>query len=133
MNVALALEDFHEGIEAQIAARRNQAFFAGGHTLVVLIPRSLVVAGFGECGANGLLNAHARRGITLRLTAATEIGAFGIFTKCELDSRKRPVKRKLGGRLAPAQLYDYGLTADRVGAAVQDVSGGHTANEVAVN
>ncbi len=38
MHVALAFEHFHQRIERHIAPRRNQIRFAGGFSLVVIVP-----------------------------------------------------------------------------------------------
>jgi hypothetical protein len=58
---------------------------------------------------------------------------LGIFAKGELDAGQSSFKRKLRGRLAPAQLDDHGLAADGIGAAVENVGGGDAAGKIAVN
>src|SRR6267154_915972 len=132
VHIALAFENFNERLEPQIAARRCRVFVAARDALVVGVPGRFVIAGFGERAANGFFHAHARGGIA-RGSAGAEIGALGIFAQSELDARQRAFKGELGGGLTPTQLDDDGLTADGVGAAVQDIGGGHAAGEVAVD
>ena len=133
MHVALAFQHFDERIETQIAARRDQIFFASGGALVVDVPRGFVVAGFGERAADGFFDAHARGGITRRSAASTEVRVLGIFAESELDAGQGAFERELRGGLAPAEFDDYGLAADGVGAAVENVGDGDSAGEIAVD
>src|SRR5256884_9637384 len=60
VHVALAFEHFHERLEFQVAARRNEVLFSCCDSLVVIVPGFLVVAGLAERAANGFCYAHAR-------------------------------------------------------------------------
>ena len=58
---------------------------------------------------------------------------LGIFAEGELDSGHRAFERQLRRGLAPAQLDDDGLAADRIGAAMQNIRGRDAASEIAID
>src|SRR5687767_64816 len=65
MHKSLALEDFHQRLQLEVAPRRNLSFLIGAGT--VFGPRSLIVAGPCECVSDYLGHSHSRRRIaTLR-------------------------------------------------------------------
>ena len=102
--------------------------------LLVVFPRLLVGLRARERVANHELDAHARHRIAARTGLLADRHVLRIFAKRELDSRHRALEYDLfGSRLAPAQLDDLVLAADRIGAAVQHVGDGQAAGEVAVD
>src|SRR5437879_3796526 len=133
VNVAFAFEHFDERFEAQIAARRDEIFFTGSGALVVVVPRFLVIAGFDEGAANGFFDAHASGRITLRVAGDTEVRAFHVLAEGKLDARERTFEGKLRGGLAPAKLDDQRLSTDGVSRAVENICGGDSAREVAID
>ena len=60
-------------------------------------------------------------------------GTLGVLAQRELDARHRTFEDHPLRILAPAHLQHDGLAADRVGRAVQDVGGGHSAGQRAVD
>src|SRR5262249_49094282 len=110
---------------------------AGSPAAVVFLPLALVGPGARERVANHVLDAHPRARIARRITGwrprAAAAAPWGP-AKRELDARHRALEREiLGPRLAPSQLDDVVLAADRIRAAVQDVGGGDAASEIAVD
>src|SRR5258705_11921483 len=133
VDVPFTFEHFHQGVELQIAARRNRIFLAGRDTLVVVVPGFFVVAGFGEGAADGLFHAHARGGVALRRAADAEIRTFRIFAESKLDTGERAFKGESRGGLSPTKLDDDGLPSDGICGTVGDVCGGYTSREIAPN
>src|SRR5258708_153287 len=130
-DVALPLQDFHQRIQFQVAARGKSIFLSASNALVVIVPGFLVVARFGEGAAYSLFNTHARRGITIRRAGSAEIRTLRIFTEGKLDAGQRAFKRQLRRGLSPAQFDDDGLAADGIGGTVQNVRSRDAAGEVA--
>ena len=93
VHVALAFEHFHERLEFQVAARRNEIFFAGGNALVVVVPGFLVIARLAESAANGFLHAHACGRKAAGLAGNAEIRTLGVFAEGELNAGHRSFKR----------------------------------------
>ena len=137
MNEALALENLHQRLQLQIAARRHDVFSGPAPPLVVL-PILLVGLRPVERVADHVFDAHPRRRIAQRSVALAAAGAAArtlrVLAQRELDARHRAFEGKVfGPALAPAQLDHVVLAANRVGAAVKDVRGGEAAGEVAVD
>ena len=134
MNVSLAFQNLDQRIEFQIAARSDQVGFAGRFPAVVIVPGFLVFLRFGKRLANHFLDPQPGLRITNRGgRLRTKVRLLGIFAEREFYARQRSFKRQFAGGPAPTQLDDGGLAADGVGAAVQDVGGGHAAGQVVVN
>jgi hypothetical protein len=72
--------------------------------------------------------------VAFRRRAGAAAAALRVFAERELDARHRALEDEvLGARLAPAQLDDLVLAADRVGAAVEHVGDRQSAGEIAVD
>src|SRR5882757_7436918 len=96
VDVPFTFEHFHQGVELQIAARRNRILLAGRDTLVVVVPGFFVVAGLGEGAADG------------------EIRTFRIFAESKLYTRERAFKGEFRGGLSPTKFDDDGLPSDGI-------------------
>src|SRR5204863_3222596 len=79
-------------------------------------------------------NPLARGGEALRLDRRGAALPGDVFAQRELDARQRALKDQIArARLAPSELDDDGLAADRVRAAVEDVRRRRAAGQVAVD
>ena len=127
---ALALEDFDERFELQVAARRG----AGRFVLLVLLPRFLVGLGPDEGVADHEFHAAARDRIPARPLQGALAEILRVLAERELDAGHGAGEQQLlRARLSPAQLDDRVLAADRIGAAVEDVRGRDAAGEIAID
>jgi hypothetical protein len=130
---ALALEDFDERVELEIAPGRGDVL-AGGLGFVVLLPLLLIRLRAREGVADHELDALARRRVAERAGLLLRRGPFWVLAKRELDPRRRPLKDEILGLLhAPAKFDDECLAADRVRAAVKNVGHGEAAGQIALN
>src|SRR4029453_4724633 len=133
----LAFEDFDERLELKIAPWDPDSF-AGLLAAVVVLPVLLIRLRAGERIADDVLDAHTRRRISRGAGALPSAGAsswtLGVFAEGEFDPGHRAFDREiLRACLAPPQLDDVVLAADRIRAAVQHVGRRHAAGEVAVD
>ncbi len=128
-----AFENLDERVELQIAFGRQHVGVLRLLRLVVL-PRLLVHLRARERVAHDVLHALARRRIPPRSGTGLLTRPLHVFAERELDAGQRAFEHQIfAPRLAPPQLDDDGLAADRVGAAVQDVRHREPAGEVAID
>src|SRR3978361_1354517 len=125
MNIAGPVEHLHQRIQAQIFARRHRVL-TSGELRLVLFPIGPVVLGLSKALTNHFFHAHAGSRVTafgrwplaedaLRWLAL----ALRVSAKREFNSGLRPLEDHFIGRLAPPQLNDNGLTANRIRTSMQ--------------
>ena len=131
---ALAFENLDERLELQVASRRKRA---AGLGFLVILPGFLVGLRAGERIPDHELDASACRRVAqgrVRRLPQEPWLLLRVLAQGELDPRERAFEEQvLRTGLAPAQLDDGVLAADRVGAAVQDVRSRQAAGEVAID
>src|SRR5262245_45961765 len=114
----LAFQDFDERLELEVAPRDRHGV-AGLLAAVVVLPVLLIRLRAGERIADDVLDAHPRRRISRGASALASAGAssgpLGVFAEGEFDSGHRALECEvLRARLAPPQLDDVVLAADRI-------------------
>src|SRR6476620_8343005 len=137
--IALAFENFDQRLQPQVFSRSDR-MLSTRHPQAVSPPIRLVVLSLHKTLPDDLFNAHARPWVAAlgwprrgkhcwwRVSLP-----FRIFAKCEFDPRLGTGKQHLLCRLAPTQLDDDGLSADRIRAAVQHIRYRQSAGQRAID
>ena len=138
MHVPLAFQYLDQRVEFEVALRFCNAF-ALGKACAIIHPLLLILTRIGEGLTDDILNAHARRRIACRTSAAAAnvrsriASALRIFSQRELDARRGTFKQDALRIFTPAHFRNRCHAANRVGAAMQNVRGGDAACECAID
>ncbi len=127
-----ALEDFDQRLELQISPRHRDVL-AGFIAAIVLLPLFLVSLGAAERIADHELGAGPCDRVAPRAGLPELPHVLGILAQGKLDPGRSALENEAARVLAPAQLDDLVLAADRVRAPVQDVRNRQAAREVAMD